>query len=187
MTKPKSGTRLTFKPSESSFKITREFDAPRNLVFRAFSDPDLYARWHACEGMRIRAETFECRTGGSYRIVEVLPSNVEVAVRGVYHEVRNPDRIVKTIENESDSGRLALEVTLFEALPGNRTRLTSSTYMQSSADRDEWIRLGVEKGTREAHEKLDQLLEIQQMKERQVENSGDTRHRPTQDPPREAG
>jgi uncharacterized protein YndB with AHSA1/START domain len=109
--------------------------------------------------MRIRAETFECRTGGSYRIVESLPGNVEVGVRGVYHEVRGPERIVKTIESESHAGRLALEVALFEALPGNRTRLRSSTYMQSVADRDEWIRLGVEKGTREAHAHLEQLLE----------------------------
>lgn len=159
MTESGPGTRLTFKPSEASYTITRDFEAPCDVVFRAFSEADLYTRWYGCASMRIRAERFECRTGGSYRIVESVPGNADVAVRGVYHEVRGPERIVKTIESESQPGRLALEVTLFEALPGHRTRLTSSTYMQSAADRDEWLRLGVEPGTREAHEHLRQLLE----------------------------
>lgn len=158
MTETKQETRLIAKPAESSLTITREFDAPRELVFRAYSEPGLYARWYACEGMEINAEMFECRTGGSYRFVQTMYGKGEVAVRGVFHEVRKPDFIVKTIESESNAGHVVLEVTRFEALPGDRTRITGTSYLQSEADRDEWLRLGVEKGTREAHEHLRSLL-----------------------------
>ncbi len=159
MTETIRETHLIARPGEASYTVLRDFDATPELVFRAYSEPELYVRWHACDAMEIVAEKFECRTGGSYRIVETVVGADAYAVRGVFHEVRNPGLIVKTIESASHPGHVALEVTRFEALPDKRTRMTGITYLQSVAKRDEWVRLGVEKGTREAHGYLRALLQ----------------------------
>lgn len=158
MTGKKPETQVIAKPAETSITIRREFDAPRELVFRAYEDPKLYARWYGCETMKITAEKFECRTGGSYRLAQSIKGMGEFVVRGVFHEVREAEFIVKTIESDRSPGRVVLESTRFEVLPGNRARVVGSIYLQSVADRDEWIRLGVEKGTREGHDRLWKLL-----------------------------
>lgn len=158
MTGKEGGTQVIAMPAETSITIRRDFDAPRELVFRAYQDPKLYTRWYECETMKIIAEQFECRTGGSYRLMQSMQGVGEFVVRGVFHEVRQDELIVKTIESDGKPGRVALESTRFEALSGDRARVVGSIYLQSVAERDEWIRLGVEKGTREAHGRLRGLL-----------------------------
>jgi uncharacterized protein YndB with AHSA1/START domain len=109
--------------------------------------------------MKTTAKEFDCRTGGAYRLLQVVDGMGEFTVRGVYHEVRVSELIVRTFESGTNPGRVALEVTRFEALAGERTRVTGATYLQSVTDRDALLRMGVEQGTRDAHGQLDALLE----------------------------
>jgi len=152
-------THLTAEPGQISIVVTREFDAPRELVFRAHSDPKLFTRWYGCEGMKTTTDQFDCRTGGAYRLVQEVEGMGKFTVHGVYHEVRKSELIVRTFESETNPGRVALEVTRFETLPADRTRVTGTTFLQSVADRDAMLQVGVEHGTREAHEQLRALLE----------------------------
>src|ERR1035438_5439432 len=101
MTGKKNETFLVAEPGQTSIVITREFNAPRDMVFRAFSDPKLFVRWFGCEGMQTKAETFDCRTGGSYRLVQTVEGMGTFATHGAYHEVRENDLIVKTFESET--------------------------------------------------------------------------------------
>jgi uncharacterized protein YndB with AHSA1/START domain len=159
MSQKKNETRLTAEPGQTSIVISREFDATCDLVFRAHSDPKLFTRWYGCKGMKTTAIEFDCRTGGSYQLLQTVEGMGEFTVRGVYHEVRESELIVRTFESGPNPGRVALEVMRFEALPGDRTRVIGETYLQSVADRDALLKMGVEYGTREAHEQLRALLE----------------------------
>ncbi len=105
-------------------------------------------------------EKFEPRAGGTYRFVHKDTDGNEYAFHGVYHEVLAPDRIIDTFEFEGlpERGHVVLGTARFEALPGNRTRLTSRAVFQSAADRDAALQSGMETGVNEGHERLDELL-----------------------------
>jgi len=79
---------------------------------------------------------------------------------GVVHEVLPPERVIQTFEFEGlpEAGHVALETARFEALPGNRTRLTDQSVFQSVADRDGMVQSGAERGIQDSHERLDELF-----------------------------
>jgi uncharacterized protein YndB with AHSA1/START domain len=155
----KNTTEITAEPGKQEVVITREFDAPRELVFRAHTDPDLYSRWLGPRDVKMAVETFEARNGGSYRFIHTR-ANDEFAFHGVYHEVLAPERIIATFEFEGlpETGHVILATTRFEALPGDRTRLTHQSVFQSVADRDGMIQSGMEQGVIEGYERLDEVL-----------------------------
>lgn len=155
---------ITAEPDKQELFITREFDAPRELVFRAHTDPELYAQWLGPYGLDTSFETFEPVSGGRWRFVQKDQDGNEFAFRGVHHDVTFPERIIGTFEYEglSESGHVILETTRFEALPGDRTRLVSQSVFQSVEDRDGMIASGMEHGVVEGYERLDALLEKKQ-------------------------
>jgi uncharacterized protein YndB with AHSA1/START domain len=156
----KNRTLITAEPGKQEILITREFDAPRELVFKAHTDPELYVRWLGPRELEMTLERFEPRTGGSYRYIHKDQAGNEYAFRGVKHEVLAPERIISTFEFEwlPEKGHVALGTLTFEALPGNRTRLTSQSVFQSLADRDGMVQAGMERGVNEGYERLDVLL-----------------------------
>jgi uncharacterized protein YndB with AHSA1/START domain len=91
--------------------ITREFEAARELVFNAFTDPDLYAQWIGPRGFTTKLETFEPRSGGSWRYVQTEPSGADLSFHGVHHEVLPPERIIGTFEFEGlpEKGHVLLQ------------------------------------------------------------------------------
>ena len=93
-------TKITAEPGKQELIITREFDAPRELVFKAFTDPDLYVRWIGPRGLTTTLETFEPRNGGSWRYVQTDQDGTKFAFHGVNHEVLPPQRIIGTFEFE---------------------------------------------------------------------------------------
>ncbi len=141
--------------------ITREFDAPRELVFRAHTDPELYVQWLGPRRLTTTLETFEPRNGGRWRYIQRNQSGNEFAFRGVYHEVLAPQRIIDTFEFEGlpEAGHVCLETLTLEALPGRRTRLTAHSVFQSVADRDSALQSGMEEGINDSYERLAELLE----------------------------
>jgi len=154
----KNMTNITVEPGKQDIWITREFDAPRELVYKAFSDPDLYVQWLGPRGYQMKLETFEPRSGGSYRYIHLDGSGNEYGFHGVFHEF-SPEQMVQTFEFEGYPGHVSLERLEFEDLPGDRTRITIHSIYETVADRDGMAESGMEKGVNEGYERLDELLE----------------------------
>ena len=153
-------TTITANPGKQEILITREFDAPRELVFKAFTDPELYVQWLGPRRLTMTLDTFEPTNGGRWRYISKDQSGNEFAFHGVYHEVLSPQRIIDTFEFEGlpEKGHVILETLTFEELPGGRTRLTSQSVFQSVADRDGMLQSGMEEGVNDSHERLAELL-----------------------------
>jgi uncharacterized protein YndB with AHSA1/START domain len=156
----KNKTNITVEPGKQELFITREFDAPCELVFKAYTDPELYAQWLGPRDLTTRFETFEPVSGGKYRFVQKDKDGNEYAFHGVNHEVTAPERIIGTFEFEGlpETGHVVLETSRFEALPGNRTRVTAQSVYQSVSDRDGMVQSGMERGVNEGYERLDEIL-----------------------------
>ena len=157
MTTSTHATEITVDPHVPLVRITREFDAPPEKVFRAHTDPDLLARWMGPNGMEVRVDTFDCRSGGSYRYVHSRDGE-EYAFRGCFHEIRPNELIVQTFTYEGMPDGVALEKMTFEDLGNGRTRLSSTSLVDSFADRDAFVATGMESGVREGYERLDEVL-----------------------------
>jgi len=157
----KNQTNIKAEPGKQEIFITREFEAPRELVFKAFTDPKLIVQWLGPRELKMKLDKFEPRAGGSYRYIHLDEQGNEFAFHGVMHEVNAPERIIQTFEFEGlpESGHVALETAKFETLPGNRTRLTTHSVFQSLADRDGMLQSGMERGVNESHERLDEVFE----------------------------
>ena len=157
-------TKLTANPGSLEMTIEREFDAPRELVFKAFTDPTLYALWIGPRRLTTRLDYFEAKNGGSWRFVQKDVDGNEYRFHGVYHEVKAPERIITTFEFEGlpESGHVCLETSTFVALPDDRTRVSSQTVFQSVEDRDGMLQAGMEEGMNESYERLDELLDKMQ-------------------------
>lgn len=153
-------TRITAEPGRHDYFITREFDAPRELVFKAFTDPELVKQWLGPHGKKMTIEKYESRDGGSYRYIHEDDSGNQYYFRGVNHEVVSPERIIGTFEFEGlpERGHVALQTAKFESLPGGRTRLVNQSVFQSVADRDGMLRSGMERGVKQGFERLDEIL-----------------------------
>jgi uncharacterized protein YndB with AHSA1/START domain len=160
MAEKKNKTVITAEPGKQELFITREFNAPRELVFKAHTDPDLFARWMGPRDLTTTLETFEPVSGGRWRFIQKDQDGNEFGFHGVFHEV-SPERIVQTFEFEGlpDSGHVVLETIELESLPNGRTRLTTQSVYRSIADRDGMVQAGMETGVVEGYEQLDQILE----------------------------
>jgi uncharacterized protein YndB with AHSA1/START domain len=156
-----NSTKIEAKRGQQEILVTREFNAPRDLVFRAYTDPNLYRNWMGPREYKMTIETFEPKAGGKYRFIHRDKDGKEYAFHGVYHEVKSPERIIDTFEYEGlpEKGHTVLESVKFESLPGNRTKLVSKSVFLSSEDRDGMLNADMEKGINESHERLDDLLE----------------------------
>lgn len=138
--------------------FTREFDAPRELVFRAWMDPELLSRWLGPHRLTIEVVEMDPRPGGSWRFVHREPDgSAEYGFRGVHHDVTPPERVIRTFEFEGFPGHVQLETLLLEDI-GGRTKMTAQSVFQSVEDRDGMIASGMESGVREGFSKLDALL-----------------------------
>ena len=152
-------TQIIAEPGKQDITIIREFDAPRELVFKAFTDRDLYVQWLGPKDLTMDLDVFEPKTGGSWRYVQKDKDGNAFAFRGVNHEVKQNERIIGTFEFEAMPGHVALETAMFEELPDKRTKLTTLSVFQSIADRDGMVQSGMDKGVYDSHERLEKLLE----------------------------
>jgi uncharacterized protein YndB with AHSA1/START domain len=140
------------------FVFLREFNAPRELVFKAFTDPKLVAQWWGSRDTDTIVDKMEAKFGGQWRYVSRDAEGNEYAFRGVYHDVTSPERIVYTFEFEGMPGHVVMETIVFEEKDG-KTFMTDSSVFQSVEDRDGMIEAGMESGGAESMDKLDEVLE----------------------------
>lgn len=152
-------TTVTAEPNKQELFITREFDAPRELVFKAHTDPSLYVQWVGPKDLKMSIDKLDAFAGGSYKFLHEREGHV-YAFHGVYHEVLTPERIIGTFEFDGlpETGHVIMGTTKFEDLGGGRSRLVHQSVFQSVADRDGMIQSGMERGVVDGYEKLDGLL-----------------------------
>ena len=158
----KNKTEIIAEPGKQELFIKREFDAPRELVFKAHTDPEIYVKWVGPREMKMTIEKWEARDGGSYRFTHERDGHT-YGFLGVYHELNAPERIIGTFEFDGlpERGHVILGTTRFEELPGGRCRLVHQSVFQSVEDRDGMIASGMERGVNDGDEKLDSLLSEQ--------------------------
>lgn len=157
MTTTTRETTIEADPTVPLVRIVREFDAPPEKVFRAHTDPELFAQWCGPNGLEMTIDHFDCRTGGSWRYTH-RDENGEYGFHGSFHEVRPNEVIVQTFTYEGVPDGVALERLVLEDLGDGRTRLVATSLVDSFEGRDAFLASGMEVGVREGYERLDALL-----------------------------
>lgn len=154
-------TQITAAPGLPQIEITREFDAPKDVLFRAHTDPALLAQWLGPRRLTMIVDHYDVRDGGMWRFIHRDTDGTEYGFHGVFHGTPSPDGIVQTFEFEGAPGHVSLETLTFEEVGGGKTRLRINDVFQSVADRDAAIESGMESGINEGYERLDELVGTQ--------------------------
>ena len=149
-------TKIT-TPSEREIVTERIFDASRERVFAAMTDPEQVTRWWGPRGMETVVDRMDVEAGGQWRFVHRMPDGSETGFRGTYREVTPPERIVQTFEWEGMPGHVLVETATLEDL-GERTKLVTVSLFHTGEERDGMLASGMEGGLNESHERLDELL-----------------------------
>jgi uncharacterized protein YndB with AHSA1/START domain len=152
-----SKLKLVVEPGKHEILMMREFNAPRDLVFKALTDPALVPRWWGPRSVTTLVDKMDVRMGGLWRYLHRDAQGREDVFRGVYHEISAPERLVFTFEWEGMPGHIVLETVTLEESNG-KTLLTDSSVFQSVADRDGMLQSGMEGGANESWERLEELL-----------------------------
>lgn len=152
--------KLIAEPGKQEMLITREFDAPRELVFKAFTDPTLIPQWWGPRYLSTDVDKMDVRPGGQWRFINRDADGNAYGFHGVYHEVLAPERVIQTFEFEGlpETGHVTLETMRLEALPGGRTRLSVQSVFQSVVDRDGMLQTDMESGANDTYARLEELL-----------------------------
>ena len=152
-----SKTQITAEPGTPLIIITREFDAPRDLVFRAHTEPELLACWLGPRDLTIDIERYDARDGGTWRYTQTGADGNAYGFHGVFHGAPTPDAIVQTFEFEGVPGHVSLETITFTERDG-KTVVRSVVAFQAVEDRDGMVASGMEAGVHDSHERLAELL-----------------------------
>ncbi|GAB3562783.1 SRPBCC family protein [Amycolatopsis endophytica] len=158
MTASQQETRIVADEKVPTIEIVREFAAPPGHVFRAHVDPALYAQWIGPRSLTTRITRWDARTGGEWAFANDRGGQEIAAFHGSFHEVRPDERIVWTFTYDGEPDGVALETLTFEALDGERTRLTTLSVVKDFETRDGMLSSGMDTGVNEGYEKLDELL-----------------------------
>lgn len=150
-------TQIIAEPGTQQIVITREFAAPRALLFRAYTDPELIVQWLGPRALTTTVDHHDARDGGAWRFIHRDADGNEYAFHGVYHGTPSPDGIVRTFEFEGMPGHVSLETATFEER-GGKTLVRLNSIFQSVEDRDGMVQSGMEQGVNEGMERLDELL-----------------------------
>ena len=152
-----SVTRATLTtPSDREIRMERIFNASRERVWRAMTDPTLVAQWWG-RGNKLVIERDEVERGGHWRYVEHAPSGIH-GFEGRYREVVPPERVVRTFEWDGMPGYVILEQVSLEDLGDGRTRFVGTSLFFSTQERDGMLNSGMAEGANQSFDALDRLL-----------------------------
>jgi uncharacterized protein YndB with AHSA1/START domain len=143
-------------PSDREIVAERTFDAPRDRVWRAFTDPKLVAEWWG-RGNKLVVERMELEKGGHWRFVEHSPDGVQ-GFEGRYREVTPKERLVHSFEWDGMPAHVLIETIVFEDLGDGRTKVTNTLLFHTTAERDGMKSVGMEQGRNQSYAALDALL-----------------------------
>jgi uncharacterized protein YndB with AHSA1/START domain len=145
-------------PSDTEIRIEREFDAPRELVWEAYTDPELLPEWLGPRELSMTIDEFDCRSGGSYRFTHRDSDGNAFIFFGDIREVVEPELMERTFAWEGMPGKQSVERAEFEDLGNGRTRIVVTSTFDSKEDRDGMLQSGMDRGVNESYERLDELL-----------------------------
>jgi uncharacterized protein YndB with AHSA1/START domain len=145
-------------PSDTEVRIERVFDAPRELVWEAYTDPELLCEWLGPHRLTMTVQEMDVRSGGSYRYTHQSGDDGPFVFFGEFREVDPPHLLVQTFDFEGNEGGESVDRVEFEEISPGRTRLVVTGSFKSVEARDAMLRSGMEKGVNEGYEKLDGLL-----------------------------
>lgn len=144
-------------PSETEVRIERIFEAPRELVWEAYTDPELLCQWLGPRRLTMTVQEMDVRSGGSYRYTH-SDADGSFVFFGEFREVDPPRLLVQTFDFEGNEGGESLDRVEFEEIAPDRTRLVVTGRFESVEAREAMLRSGMEKGVNEGYEALDALL-----------------------------
>jgi uncharacterized protein YndB with AHSA1/START domain len=150
-------TQIIAEPGVPQVIVIREFAAPRELLFRAYVDPDLLVQWAGPLGLTMTVDHFDLRHGGTWRYISSDAHGNEYSFNGVFHGTPSLDGIVETVEFEGMPGHVCMDTVTF-AERGERTVLTQNTVFQSVTDRDEALHSNFADGVNVSMKRLEQVL-----------------------------
>lgn len=155
MTEKTSAVKLL---SDTEIEMSRVFNAPRALVWAAYTEPQHVANWWGLRSSTTIVDQMDVRPGGKWRYVQRGEDGSEYAFRGEYVEVAPPEKLAYTFEFEPMPGHVVTDYLIFEDL-GEQTRVTARSVFASKADRDGMIESGMESGANESWDRLEELLQ----------------------------
>jgi uncharacterized protein YndB with AHSA1/START domain len=144
--------------SDTEVRIEREFDAPRALVWEAYTDPELMCEWLGPRRLEMTVQEMDVRPGGTYRYTHRSGDDEPFVFFGEFLEVEPPRLLVQTFQFESSEHPPSTDRIEFEELDGDRTRIIVTGSFASVESRDSMLEAGMERGVSEGYEKLDELL-----------------------------
>jgi uncharacterized protein YndB with AHSA1/START domain len=153
-----SKAKFTAEPGQLDVTVEREFNAPRERVFAAYTDANAITKWWGPRRYTTTVDKLEAKPGGIWRFVQQGDDNKTFAFRGVFHESRSPEVIVQTFEFEGAPGHVILNTMKFEDLGNGRTKLIAQSVFQTREARDQMQKAGAQKGGEESYDRLDELL-----------------------------
>jgi uncharacterized protein YndB with AHSA1/START domain len=145
-------------PTDRSIHTERNFDAPRDCVWRAFTEAGLVAEWFG-RGHKVDVERLEVVRGGHWRFVEHAPEGLE-GFEGRFREVTKPERLVRTFEWDGMPGYVSIEADTFEDLGDGRTKIVTDALFHTIEERDGMLQTGMKEGMDQSYAALDRLLEV---------------------------
>ena len=158
MSKPE----IIVNPGSLEIVTKMTFNAPRELIFKAYTDPDLIPQWYGPRFLTTEVDKLDAQPGGQWRFLNRDPEGNVYAFHGVYHDVVAPERIVQTFEYEGMPGHVVLETAVFEDLGGGKTRVETQSVFQSIEDRDGMAASGMEVGINDGYDRMNELMAVLQ-------------------------
>jgi uncharacterized protein YndB with AHSA1/START domain len=149
--------KVTAEPGVPQIVTTRDFDAPRHLLYRAFTDADLLTQWLGPRRYTMTIERFDPRDGGTWRYLHADDAGNTYGFHGVFHGDPSPDGIVQTFEFEGAPGNVQMDTVTFTEHDGGTTVRTNSVF-QSVEARDAMYESGMAEGMSEGYERLEEVL-----------------------------
>jgi len=148
---------ITAEPGMPQVVTSRTFAAPRDLVFRAFTEPDLLVQWLGPRKYTMTIDRYDLRDGGTYRYIHADDDGNAFAFHGVFHGEPSPDGIVQTFEFEGAPGNVSMDTLTLEEHDG-KTTVHSNSVFQSVEARDAMVQSGMAEGMNEGYDRLDEVL-----------------------------
>jgi uncharacterized protein YndB with AHSA1/START domain len=148
---------IVAEPGVPQVVMTREFDAPPELLLRAFTDPHLIDQWFGPRRFTTSVEYLEARDGGRWRFINRDADGNEFGFRGVFHGAPTVDGVIQTWEYEGMPGHVSLQTMTFEPHADKTVVRTNAVY-QSVEDRDGHLQSGMESGANESMDRLEELI-----------------------------
>jgi uncharacterized protein YndB with AHSA1/START domain len=143
-------------PSEREIVLTRVFDAPRHMIYDAWTKPELLKRWFGPRGWSLEVCDIDLKVGGKWRFVLRGPDGKEMGMRGVYRELVPPERDVHTESFDDFPGESLVTGVLLEV--GGKTTMTATILYPSQEVRDAVLKSGIEHGAAETYDRLAEML-----------------------------